>query len=94
MISTIRGVQVIWVRGGPGREAPAILGFWPPLGHLGGGGQKNFARSAKNFQAFAPHTAKSGEYKRPLKKLFPHFLELEFDKKPYILHKNRQNPDP
>ena len=32
--------------------------------------------------AFAPHTPKSGEYKRPLKKLFPHILELEFDKKP------------
>ena len=44
----IRGVQVIWVRGGPGREAPEILGFGPPLGPLGGG-QKNFARSAKIF---------------------------------------------
>ena len=80
--------------GGRGRVAPLFVRFWPPLGHLGGGAKKKSSVARKNFQAFAPHTAKSGEYKRPLKKLFPHFLELEFDKKPIILHKNRQNPDP
>ena len=89
-IHTDRGVQVIWVRGGRAR----FWGFAPPLGPQGGGAKKNFARSAKNFQAFNPHTAKSEEYKRPLKRLFPHFLELEFYKKPIILHKNRQNADP
>ena len=84
------------VGGGRARSARDFGVLAPPLGQLDsrGGGQKKFARSAKNFQAFAPDTAKSGEYKRPLKKLFPHFLELEFNKKPNILHKNRQNPDP
>ena len=81
-------------QGRAGDLGHVILGVCPPPGFSRVGAQKNFARSAKNFQAFAPHTAKSGEYKRPLKKLFHHFLELEFDKKPIILHENRQNPDP
>ena len=43
-----RGVQVIWVRGGPGREAPEILGFWPPP-RASRGGAKKISRVARKI---------------------------------------------